>query len=323
MQEARNHQLDAIRAVAILLVMFGHAIIIYDPAWRYFHSTVEAPVCVWLKQHVINLVQMPLFFALAGYLHSRQMGRKAFGPFAVGKLKRLGIPFFFVGLCIMLPIKVALGVPFHAEQGLGEMLLSFLLGRNCVGHLWFLPSLLLVYLLAKMALTTHRNVTRDVIVFSCLVLMATFIPAKWVWRIPYLLQVITYAPYFYLGFLVAEYDWDKTGIFCRLGLVALGALLAAGAAWGGLNFPVLPSLAATFAFFALMPNVYHPLIRRISADSFGLYLFHSPLIYFAFTMMPNVEPGWMILVNFIGCGLLAWGLTALMRRLHLRMLIGE
>lgn len=57
----REYKIDNLRAIAILLVVLGHSIIIYDPNWGVITSDTECLPFFYLKQ-MINLIQMPLFF---------------------------------------------------------------------------------------------------------------------------------------------------------------------------------------------------------------------------------------------------------------------
>lgn len=63
----REYKIDNLRAIAILLVVLGHSIIIYDPNWGLITSDIECLPFFYLKQ-MINLIQMPLFFFNFGLL---------------------------------------------------------------------------------------------------------------------------------------------------------------------------------------------------------------------------------------------------------------
>lgn len=63
----REYKIDNLRAIAILLVVLGHSIIIYDPNWGLISSEVECMPFMYLKK-MINLVQMPLFFFIVRIL---------------------------------------------------------------------------------------------------------------------------------------------------------------------------------------------------------------------------------------------------------------
>lgn len=62
-----NSNITTLRAFAIIIVVLGHSIILYDPSWTWYVPGQECPFFAELKK-IINVVQMPLFFSLSGYL---------------------------------------------------------------------------------------------------------------------------------------------------------------------------------------------------------------------------------------------------------------
>lgn len=56
-----NSNIVTLRAIAILIVVLGHSIILYDPEWRVYEPINGCSLFQELKR-VINLLQMPLFF---------------------------------------------------------------------------------------------------------------------------------------------------------------------------------------------------------------------------------------------------------------------
>ena len=63
-----NSNLVTLRAIAIIIVVLGHSIILYDPSWAIYSPKQEFPLFLYLKQ-IINVIQMPLFFSISGYLY--------------------------------------------------------------------------------------------------------------------------------------------------------------------------------------------------------------------------------------------------------------
>lgn len=62
----KREDIVTIRAIAIMLVVFGHSIILYSSAWNLYETSIQAPVLDHLK-NVINVLQMPLFFSVSGF----------------------------------------------------------------------------------------------------------------------------------------------------------------------------------------------------------------------------------------------------------------
>ena len=64
-------------------------------------------------------------------------------------------------------------------------------------------------------------------------------------------------------------------------------------------------------------------INTIASHSFGIYLFHSPLIYITFSKYPNLSPFFMIFINFVLFGGLSFLLTKIIRSSKLKWIVGE
>lgn len=62
-----NQRIVNLRALAILMVVLGHSIIIYDNTFDLLSSDVQMPMFETLK-HLISFIQMKLFIALSGFL---------------------------------------------------------------------------------------------------------------------------------------------------------------------------------------------------------------------------------------------------------------
>lgn len=85
----------------------------------------------------------------------------------------------------------------------------------------------------------------------------------------------------------------------------------------------LCSLGLLFALFVLVPDRNNIVTDFISRNSFGIYLFHSPLVYISFTFWSHCNPLFIVLINFFAFGTLALLLTLIIRRTRLSFVIGE
>ena len=54
-----SEQITNIRVLAILIVVFGHSIILYSSAWNLYSTINKVQVLDYIKD-IINLIQMPL-----------------------------------------------------------------------------------------------------------------------------------------------------------------------------------------------------------------------------------------------------------------------
>ncbi len=313
----RNYRLDFIRALAILMVILGHSIIIYDPAWGVIKSAVESQFCIVIKR-CIDLIQMPLFYAISGYVFYLTMNKSNFPNFFLNKVKRLLVPFIFVGLFFMLPIKLFLAIPGCVASL--ETLFFFLVRGNNVGHLWFLPTLFIVFIISEIILRENKSFVCDSIV-AFFAIIASVIPSKFSIGIPYMNFVLEYFHYFFFGFLISKYGFDGLKYLKAL-FIVIPVVFLVGYALVSYS-PIIMSTCLVFIFFVVVPNYSNLIIGEISKNSFGLYLFHSPLIYFSFTYFPNLNPFYMFLINFILFGFVAYLITKLIRKTKFKFIIGE
>ena len=60
-RQTRDYSIDNLRAFSILIVMFGHSIILYSSQWSLYSTSIEVPFLDITKK-IINIFQMPLFF---------------------------------------------------------------------------------------------------------------------------------------------------------------------------------------------------------------------------------------------------------------------
>ena len=99
----------------------------------------------------------------------------------------------------------------------------------------------------------------------------------------------------------------------------------------GLIGGLLINYLRTFAISAMMlvlvyrfaPNNESAITKAISNNSFGIYLFHSPLIYITFTLLADTQPFFVCFINFVIFGGIAWGLTVFVRKCRLGWILGE
>ncbi len=150
LQEERFHALDAVRACALLAGILLHAIISFMPGWPFADRSTSTGLGV--LYFVIHIFRMSLFFIIAGFfarlLHQR-LGTK---NFLKNRLKRIALPllaaFFLVMPFVIIAMiwaarQIGLQVPAKMESPIP------LIGPPVPwGHLWFLYTLLVIYLMA-------------------------------------------------------------------------------------------------------------------------------------------------------------------------------
>lgn len=114
-----NQRIVNLRALAIILIVLGHSIIIYDRSFDLLKSDIAMPMFETVK-HFISFIQLKLFFSISGFLMfykinnydntSLSVSLKSVVQFFGDKFYRLLVPFFCVCVIWMDPIKIILGV---------------------------------------------------------------------------------------------------------------------------------------------------------------------------------------------------------------------
>ena len=326
-------QLSNICALAIFVVVLGHSIILYSSGWGTYETARVCPFLDALKS-VINIFQMPLFFSLFGFLFAfTHRKKRGFLHLLKSKGLRLMVPFLTVGLLFMLPLRFAIGYPGYWEASPLQAVKGFLLLEN-MGHLWFLPTLFLIFLLSELILAAAdhlpglKKVPELVLaVVSAVIYLEGY---RFTFGSANLLNVYVNLLWFTLGYVFCVHRALISRLYrhawLKFGLLTLNILLAAYCFHTGtVHFLVSLTLTGLYILnaYGAMPEKSCALTEKLSKNSFGIYLFHSPLIYITFTLIPNVSPLIVVFINLVVFGAAAYGLTNLVRRLKLNFVIGE
>jgi len=158
---ARRHDIDALRALAFLLVILYHVGMYYVPGWHWHLKSPHAVEWLAWPMRLLNLWRMDLVFLISGVSLAMLMRRRANATVAVGALvssraMRLLLP-LAVGMAVVVPYQAYLqGVDTgHVEPGFGAFLARYLGMRQhwpkqafegaefgiTWNHLWYLPYL--------------------------------------------------------------------------------------------------------------------------------------------------------------------------------------
>ena len=338
----RNYKIDNIRAIAILLVVFGHSIILYSSSWNLYKTTNDVPSLNICKD-IINLIQMPLFFALSGFLFVSTLQKKSFSLVLKDKTKRLLIPYFVFAFFWLLPIRLIVKYPGY-NIPISKIIVKCILYGSDNGHLWYLIALfwcfVFCYLLYSVVKTAHNK--------SSTPQMAVEIDQKVTFYIVFLISIVMYVMpkiinLFYFNSTFNYFIWFMLGciirinyeeliglkqiyrvlliIMCLLLTVLSLFIVSNGVLEMILEFII--SLLWVIGLFNLIPNRNNKALSFISSISFGLYLFHSPLVYITYSSIPNANPCIVVLINFIVFGGLSVILTYLLKKSNIKVVIGE
>lgn len=331
--QKRMPQLSNIRSLAIILVTFGHSIILYSSSWDLYQTAMSVPALDAIKRG-IDLIQMPLFFSLSGYLFVYTHQKKQ-GIFRLIKSKclRLLIPYVGMGCLFLLPMKLAVGYPGYQNMGVGGFARKLLMSED-VGHLWFLPALFLMFLLSEVILSLAERIPgikRFPAEFLLLAAFGLYLEGHRIgFGYPPVLGAYHYLLWFGAGYFLSVRQEVVRKIYdvryIRWGMLAINAaFLAYYCRTTSVRVIVYLAIQALCIVnvYGAMPQRTCSVVEKIDRNSFGIYLFHSPLIYIVFSRIPNAHPAIVVFTNFILFGLVAFELTELVRKTKLRILIGE
>ncbi len=332
----KEKKLINIRALAILLVVLGHSIILYSSSWNLYETTNNAPFLDIIKK-IISSYQMPLYFSLSGYLfYYTCLKNKKPIEFIVDKIKRLIIPFIFVGAFYMVPLKMILKVPGYKGTYF-KVIFDNLVKLNQTGHLWFLISLFIIFIIFFTISKIIKIDKKDKlhIAIDMLILLVTLLFSikssffKHILLKTALYRVFKYLFWFYLGFCLNKYFsfGKKDDAYKKIYVPYLCLLTGCLAVYRLYNssfiVKALSTLCVVILPYIIMPSKTNKVTEYLDRNSMGMFLFHSPLIYISFTYYPNINPILMVFINFVCFGFLASLLAELIRKTPLKFMIGE
>lgn len=313
-----NYNIVFIRFLAILIVMFGHSIIIYDPNWGLLTTSVSSNTLVFIK-HIINTIQMPIWFTMAGFLYyfSLKKNKNLLLVFK-DKFKKLLLPFLIIGLLYLIPIRYLVGYSNYVNHSLIYNIIHNLILGFDNGHLWYLPTLFIIFLIFNFYKNTNKYL--DIVIFIlliCLNIISNHFPT-------YIHHVSFYLLFFYLGILFNKYNLISD-LKNHYSLIII-LILIIYTLFSNNNLMLL--LVQVISLILLFKIDFTKLgklkiINNISNNSYGMYLFHSPLVYLTFKFLPNINPILMIIINFIVFGSISYLITYLIRKTKFKFIIGE
>jgi fucose 4-O-acetylase-like acetyltransferase len=283
----RRDDLDALRGIAILLVVVGHAVARDLPAGNEWYAVLK---------DLIYRFHMPLFMMLTGITFGLSLpvfGRWAEArAYSARKAARLAVPYVVFGLLILAG-KVLAGPFLHVDKPPGRMLdevvnLVVLPWRSAAGFLWFIY-VLAVYMAVLPSLL--RLFGRRPLPLFALAVALSLLP----WPQWFLLdRVMLYLPFFCAGIVLSLRRETWTPLSAAIGwpsVLLFGLLLAstytlAAPDWvvGALSLPAL---------LMVVQRTQAP-VRRfwavLGTCSMSIYLMNTIFIGLAKGLMLKVHP---------------------------------
>ncbi len=315
----RFHELDALRAFAMLLGIVLHTALFFMPdVWSKANSAEGYPAEVSgiysLMFYAIHGFRMPVFFLLSGFFTALLWQRKGLRELAMQRLKRIGLP-LAIGAFTVVPVTTIVFLwAFDALEEVGFSIFWWpFIWLSTFSHLWFLW--LLLWLCGGFILAAKLGVKFSHPIIWWLVIPLTFLPQL-------LMHEPVFGPdtseglvpnpvvlgYYALFFVFGAFLYQSRIQISRWWTLALLPALTV-AFWSGLTLlfevkgdwakPWAALLQAAFAWlmcfglmglFRLTAARERFWVRYLSDASYWLYLWHLPLIVIGFELIA----GWQI-----------------------------
>jgi acyl-coenzyme A synthetase/AMP-(fatty) acid ligase len=269
-QEKKRHlpnNLDTVRGLACILVVALHVVGVAPdeglkiPAGSPWHAVMSA----------LDLVRMPLFTALAGFLYGAMPAtRDGFAAYMKRKAGQLLIPLLFATLAFWVLRQITYG------QNERSLFWAYVYGYQ---HLWYIDALLLIFACVSFIDTRLKPTWRSWAgVTAIAALAATTIPD---FPIMHVKNALGLLPFFILGLCLyrvpALLESKALLVMSVIAMVAVTAVQQAlPATYLSFNsfglFALLCGAASVIALLRLFPKTVW--IEAIAAYSFTIYLWH-------------------------------------------------
>jgi glucans biosynthesis protein C len=163
----RRYDLDALRVLAVLLLVPFHSARVFDIFDPFYVKSPETSAGLsWAVVAFLNAWHMPLLFVLAGAATWLALGHRHAKAYLGERTRRLLVPFLF-GILVIVPPQAFLASRFRGgHDSVGSFLgdywtvegdLSGYFGSFTPAHLWFIGYLFLFSLLAVPLLVRWRG----------------------------------------------------------------------------------------------------------------------------------------------------------------------
>lgn len=319
-----NKKIINIRAIAITFIVFGHSIILYSKQWGIYTTNVNAPILEIIKD-IINSFQLELFFALSGFLFYRSvMKQERVLDFVKKKISRLIIPYYFIAFLWMDPIKFILSTPGFANfrDTISSCSHQLIFSSGSTGHLWFLPTLFFIFVFSFIYMTKiYKHNIGAILTLFFILISSHYIG----FHIPGYFQlnnILRYAIFFFMGYLL-YYINTCVELSKYKKILALSCIILSFCRIITVYIHIIYILFLIFCIYTFIPNKTNKYTQTISDNSFGIYLFHSPLIYITYTYFKDCSPFLVVFLNFFVFGGISLLLSIATRNSKFKFILGE
>lgn len=289
-------QIDALKGIAIFLVVLGHSIILY-PIDLHQNEICEF-IFRWLSS-----VHMPLFFVISGFCFSYQGGYR---QYIWKKVKRLLVPYLAFNALDLVP-RYLFPSLVNRPRGIAESIQKIIFDG---GEYWFLYVLFIIFLIYPLIDKLTANSMLFAAALAALLFLHFAGPSMPVFKLN---AVVQYLFYFMIGVMVKRYLGEaifKLKIDKRKLAAVSGALLALWLVLLKLGKPYLNipmALIGILVFYLCTQyDAVVQIFRRFGRYSLQIYLFNGFLLVISRTIIvsvlevanPPIIIGFNMLVDF-------------------------
>lgn len=316
-------ELDIMKVIGIILVVLGHVTRMYTKDGLI--PQVDDTGVMGIITRVIYSFHMPLFVFISGmtfaFVSIRKSSYQRFSSFVKNKAKRLMIPYFAFAILWVLPFMCGFGFRDFLPYFIKGIILS--LDSRHLWYVWMLFNVFLMFYLFRMVVLRYKLPQYSLLVISAILFV---LEKLWGGKLPYF-QIdssLYYLLWFSLGYMSLLYNRIFRRI-CPLVILMLGMVNFFFCFFPSLLYALLGIYVIYLFSLMVKSKINFCYLENISHNSFGIYLFHSIIIYFLFYILNNKSIETYILVPGISLlsFLVSYFLTELMRIMHLQLFIGE
>ncbi len=147
----RWHELDAVRALALLLGVALHGVMSFMTPRIWIVGDVSTDAGFNVAFYVIHLFRMTTFFILAGFFARMMLQKRGIGGFIGNRLKRIALPlvaFWPIVMAAIIAVMIIANMPAPGSAAAAAPPPpppAFNVHTFPLTHLWFLYALLLLY----------------------------------------------------------------------------------------------------------------------------------------------------------------------------------
>lgn len=321
--ERSLNEYDLLKVFCVLLVIIGHVLNMYDA--KGMVCITEVPFFNIVRNSIYSF-HMPVFVAISGAIYAIQKKKAKYNNillFVKKKFTRLIVPYVLIATLVLFPTMLTVDI---VENPVHYFIFSYIFALNS-RHLWFLLMLFGVFIVVSLLdKYIQKYPYFFILLFGAFHSLSVYIPAYWG-----LSSIAEYIISFYMGYIFQlnlSYI-KKLPLYFALILLALCAAL-----WTFKYFRAdVISIPMFIALWILAHNLKDnnericnlSVIKSISKESMGMYLFHVSFVYIGAFYIKNVAISYylsfliLLIISTIG----SWTCSLLIRKLKLTFILGE